>query len=67
MCVLHRSFGIKKMMKRGLRPIIARDLVKAIYNPAMRPYVSWGEGNKLMYEFIEKFYCPSIESGQIKE
>jgi hypothetical protein len=42
-----------------------RDLTDAMYNPAMRPYVSHAEGTRLVIEYIEKFWCPSVESAQL--
>jgi nicotinamidase-related amidase len=65
MCVLNRSFGIKKMLRRGLQPLLVRDLTEVIYNPAMPPYVSHEEANGLVSDYIEKFYCPSIDGGQL--
>jgi hypothetical protein len=65
MCVLGRSFAIKKMLRRGLDTALVRDLTDAMYNPAMPPYVSHEEGTRLVVAYIEKFYCPTIESGQI--
>jgi nicotinamidase-related amidase len=65
MCVLNRSFGIKNLLRQGFKPVLVRDLTDAMYNPAMPPYVSHDEGTRLVVEYIEKFYCPTIESGQI--
>jgi len=62
MCILNRSFGIKQMVKWGVNIALARDLTDAMYNPAMRPYVSHDAGTKLVVEYIEKFWCPSIAS-----
>jgi nicotinamidase-related amidase len=66
MCVLHRSFGIKKMLRRGMRPVLVRDLTDAMYNPEMPPYVSHEEGAALVTAYIEKFYCPTLDSGQVR-
>jgi nicotinamidase-related amidase len=60
MCILNRSFGIKAMLRRGFEPLLARNLVRPIYNPARPPYISYDEAHELMNSFIEKFYCPSI-------
>jgi nicotinamidase-related amidase len=65
MCVLNRSFGTKNLLRQGFKPVLVRDLTDAMYNPAMPPYVSHDEGTRLVVEYIEKFYCPTIESGQI--
>jgi nicotinamidase-related amidase len=65
MCVLHRSFGIKQMVRWGLDVVLLRDLTDTMYNPAMRPYVDHDEGTRLVVEFIEKFWCPTIASGDL--
>ena len=65
MCILHRSFAIKAMLSRGMECVLVRDLTDAMYNPAKPPYVSHAEGTRLVIEFIEKFYCPTISSGQL--
>jgi len=62
MCVLHRTFAIKQMVRWGVDVALIRDLTDAMYNPAMPPYVSHDEGTGLVIEFIEKFWCPSVES-----
>ncbi len=55
MCVLHRTFAIKQMVRWGVEVALIRDLTDAMYNPAMAPYVSHDEGTRLVVEFIEKF------------
>jgi nicotinamidase-related amidase len=62
MCVLGRSFAIKEMVRRRVPVALIRDLTDTMYNPAMRPYVSHEEGTRLVIEFIEKFWCPTILS-----
>jgi len=64
-CVLGRTFGIKAMVRWGVDVLLVRDLTDAIYNPAMPPYVSHDQGTKLVVEFIEKFWCPSIHSREL--
>jgi nicotinamidase-related amidase len=65
MCVINRSFGIKQLVRWGLQAVLIRDLTDAMYNPAMRPYVSHAEGTRLVVEYIEKFWCPSVESREL--
>jgi nicotinamidase-related amidase len=60
MCILHRSFGIKNMLRQGFSPVLVRDLTDAMYNPAKPPYVSHEDGTRLVVEYIEKFYCPTV-------
>lgn len=62
MCVLNRSFAIKQMVRWGVNIALVRDLTDTMYNPAMPPYVSHAEGTRLVVEYIEKFWCPSISS-----
>ena len=60
MCILNRPFAIKAMVPRGMNVALVRDLTDAMYNPAQRPYVSHDEGTRLVIEYIEKFWCPTI-------
>ena len=62
MCVLGRSFGIRQMVRWGVPIALVRDLTDTMYNPAMSPYVSHDEGTRLVVEYIEKFWCPTILS-----
>ncbi|HTL67263.1 MAG TPA: isochorismatase family protein, partial [Lacunisphaera sp.] len=57
MCVINRTFGIKALVRWGLRAVLIRDLTDAMYNPAMRPYVSHTEGTQLVIGYIEKFWA----------
>jgi hypothetical protein len=65
MCMLERPFAIKAMARWGLDVLLIRDLTDAAYNPAMPPYVSHGDGTRLVVEFIEKFWCPSVLSDDL--
>ena len=66
MCVLGRSFAIRQMTRWGIMCILIRDLTDAMYNPAMKPYVSHQQGTQLVIEHIEKYWCPSILSEDLK-
>jgi nicotinamidase-related amidase len=65
MCVLNRSFGIKALVTRGINVVLVRDLTDPMYNPARSPYVDHDEGRRLMIGYVEKFWCPTIDSRQI--
>jgi nicotinamidase-related amidase len=67
MCVLGRSFGIRQMTRWGIRCILVRDLTDAMYNPKKAPFVSHERGTEMVIEHIEKFWCPSILSRDLKE
>lgn len=66
MCVLRRPFAIMALVRRGIPVALVRDLTDAMYNPAMRPYVSHDEGTRLVVDYIEKFWCPSITSDAVR-
>ncbi|MGQ9609174.1 MAG: isochorismatase family protein [bacterium] len=65
MCILGRSFAIKQMVKWNFNVVLARDLTDAMYNPYKPPYVSHEEGTRLVIEYIEKFWCPTILSSDL--
>ncbi|MBX3010081.1 MAG: isochorismatase family protein [Caldilineaceae bacterium] len=65
MCILNRSFAIKQMVKWGVNIALVRDLTDTMYNPAMPPYVPHAEGTRLVVEYIEKFWCPSLLSADL--
>lgn len=65
MCVLGRSFAIKQMVRWGVNVVLVRDLTDAMYNPEKSPYVGHWEGTKLVVEYIEKFWCPTIGSEEL--
>lgn len=62
MCVLNRTFAIKKMTNWGIRCVLVRDLTDTMYNPKDRPQVSHEQGTELVVEHIEKYWCPSTLS-----
>jgi len=65
MCILNRSFGIKQMVRWGVPVALVRDLTDSMYNPARAPYVSHAEGTRLVVEYIEKFWCPTVVSTEL--
>jgi len=65
MCILRRSFGIMAMVRWGVPIALVRDLTDAMYNPARPPYVSHEEGTRLVIEYIEKFWCPTVLSADL--
>lgn len=65
MCVLNRTFAIKRMTALGIRCILVRDLTDAMYNPQDAPHVSHDAGTQLVIEYIEKFWCPTTTSTEL--
>jgi nicotinamidase-related amidase len=66
MCILNRSFAIKKMTNWGIRCVLVRDLTDSMYSPQDRPRVSHEQGTELIVQHIEKYWCPSTLSGELK-
>lgn len=65
MCVLNRSFAIKRMTALGIHCILVRDLTDAMYNPQDPPHVSHDAGTGLMIEYIEKYWCPTTTRAEL--
>jgi hypothetical protein len=66
MCILHRSFAIKQMTRWGVRCVLLRDLTDAMYDPQAAPYVSHERGTELVIEHIERHWCPSALSTDLR-
>jgi nicotinamidase-related amidase len=62
MCILNRTFAIRQMTKWGVHCILIRDLTDAMYNPAMRPFVSHQQGTELVIQHIERYWAPTVTS-----
>ena len=65
MCVLGRPFGIRQMSRLGQNVALMRDMTDTMYNPAEEPFVNHFTGNDLVFEHIERYWCPTITSGDI--
>jgi nicotinamidase-related amidase len=62
MCILKRSFAIRRMVALGKTVVLMRDMTDTMYNPQKRPFVSHFRGTDLVVEHIEKYLCPTITS-----
>ena len=65
MCVLGRPFGIRQMAYLGKDVALLRDLTDTMYNPERPPGVSHFDGNDLVIEHVEKYWCPSLTSADL--
>jgi nicotinamidase-related amidase len=65
MCILNRSFAIRRMTRLGVRCILIRDLTDAMYDPQDRPHVSHEQGTELVVQHIEKYWCPTVLSTDV--
>ena len=62
MCVIGRSFGLRNMVRLGMNVVLMRDMTDTMYDAASWPNVSHFTGNSLMFEYIEKYVCPTMVS-----
>lgn len=62
MCIMNRQFAISHTLSWGFNPVICRENTDTMYDPTRVPYVSHDEGTRLMTEYIEKFWVPSISA-----
>jgi len=65
MCVLGRPFGIRQMVYQGQNVVLMRDMTDTMYNPRDKPYVNHYTGNDLVFEHIERYWCPTVTSADI--
>jgi nicotinamidase-related amidase len=65
-CVLKRSFGIRQLVLLGKNVALARDLTDCLYDPAKPPHVAHDKATGLLVQHIEKFWCPSIASADLR-
>ena len=65
MCVLGRPFGIRQMVYQGQNVVLMRDMTDTMYNPRDEPFVNHFTGNDLVFEHIERYWCPTITSADI--
>jgi hypothetical protein len=65
MCVLDRMYGVKNLIRFGLKTVIIRDLVDVVHNPKMSPFTERNKTNEIMAEWIEEYFCPTIHSEDI--
>jgi nicotinamidase-related amidase len=65
MCVLGRPFAIRQMVHLGKNVVLVRDMTDTMYNSQMRPRVNHFAGTQLVVEHVERYWCPSVTSGDI--
>ena len=65
MCVIGKPLGVRNMVVHGVDVVLLRDMTRPMYSPASPPYVNMPEATRMMTDYIEKFWCPTITSDQI--
>ena len=65
MCVLGRSFAIRQLVKWNFDVVLVRDLTDTMYNPRKPPLVSHDKGTELVVAHVERYWCPTVVSGDI--
>jgi nicotinamidase-related amidase/type 1 glutamine amidotransferase len=62
MCVIGRSFGLRNMVRLGMNVVLMRDMTDTMYDSKQPPHVNHFTGNSLIFEYIEKYVCPTMVS-----
>ena len=65
MCVIGRSFGLRNMVRLGLNVVLMRDMTDTMYDSKQPPNVNHYTGNSLIFEYIEKYVCPTMVSSDL--
>ena len=65
MCVLGRPFGIRQLVRQGMKVVLMRDMTDSMYNPEEEPRVNHFTGNDLVVGHIERHWCPTVTSAEI--
>jgi len=65
MCMLGRSFGIRRWVELGRDILLVRDLTDVIYNPKSYPHVTLDRALSLTIAHVEACLCPSVSSTDI--
>jgi nicotinamidase-related amidase len=65
MCVIGRSFGLRNMVRLGMKVVLMRDMTDTMYDSKQFPNVNHFTGNSLVNEYIETYVCPTIVSSDL--
>lgn len=65
MCVLGRPFGIRQLVRQGMKVVLMRDMTDSMYNPEEEPRVNHFTGNDLVVGHIERHWCPTVTSADL--
>ena len=60
MCILDRSFAIRRAVSWGVDVAIVREAVDTMYDPSQPPYIEHEASVALMTAFVESFWAKSI-------
>ena len=66
MCVLGRSFGIRRLVGLGFHVALIRDLTDTMYNPRQRPFISHEAGTEKVIQHVETHWCPTVSRDQLR-
>lgn len=65
MCVLGRPFGIRQLVRQGITVALMRDMTDTMYDPDEEPFVNHFTGSDLVFEHIERHWCPTVTSADL--
>ncbi|GMW03429.1 MAG: hypothetical protein AMXMBFR84_45630 [Candidatus Hydrogenedentota bacterium] len=56
---------VKQWVRWGYDVALVRDLTNVMNDPLRPPYVNPQEGTELVVEYVEKFWCPTVQSDDL--
>jgi hypothetical protein len=65
LCVIHRNFGIRRLLASGFTPILVRDMTDCMAPQEEKPYHDHFEALSEVIDYIEEYLCASVSSSQI--
>ena len=65
LCVIHRNFGVRRLLLSGFTPIFVRDMTDCMVPREEKPYHDHFTALSDVIDYIEEYLCASIGSSQI--
>jgi len=65
LCVLHRGFAIKNLLRYGFNVTLVRDMTDCMAPSDEPPYLNHFDNLSVVVSFIEAQLCPTVTSGEL--
>lgn len=67
LCVLHRGFAIKNLIRHDFNVVLVRDLTDCMAPSDEPPYVNHFDALSVVVSYIEAQLCPTVISGELMD
>lgn len=65
LCVLHRRFAIKNLLKHDFNVVLVRDMTDCMAPSDEPPYINHFDALAVVVSYIEEQLCPTVTSGEL--